>query len=213
MISVVKSCEDPLLCHAINVDGTANMLEAARINNVERLIFSSSAAVYGTRTEPCTEDSPCAPTSPYGFSKLIGEELCKQYAQLGVHTACLRYFNVFGPRQNNAGPYGTVMAIFNQCFKENKPLVIFGDGTQTRDFVPVHFVAEANMRIGLLPTEKMNGNIFNVASGKSLSLLELVEQMKKQNPQFNAPVLFKPARPGDIKHSIAKVDKYYKECI
>jgi nucleoside-diphosphate-sugar epimerase len=210
MISVVQSCENPAACHAINIDGTANVLEAARLNGVERFVFSSSAAVYGTRTEPCSEESPCAPTSPYGFSKFIGEQLCKQYAQLGLKTACLRYFNVFGPRQSSTGPYGTVMATFTKYMEENMPLTIYGDGTQTRDFVPVHLVVEANMRIALLEEKNMHGDVFNVATGKSLSLLELVEQMKQKNPQFTAPILFKPARPGDIKHSIARVDKFYK---
>jgi UDP-glucose 4-epimerase len=210
MISVVKSCELPAACHDININGTAHMLEAARLNGVERFVFSSSAAVYGTRTEPCSEDSPCAPTSPYGFSKFIGEQLCKQYAQLGLKTACLRYFNVFGPRQSTTGSYGAVMATFTKYIEENMPLTIYGDGTQTRDFVPVHLVVEANMRIALLEAKNMNGDVFNVATGKSLSLLELVEQMKQKNPQFTAPILFKPARPGDIKHSIAKVDKYYR---
>jgi UDP-glucose 4-epimerase len=102
------------------------------------------------------------------------------------------------------------MATFTKYIEENMPLTIYGDGTQTRDFVPVHLVVEANMRIALLEAKNMNGDVFNVATGKSLSLLELVEQMKQKNPQFTAPILFKPARPGDIKHSIAKVDKYYR---
>lgn len=207
-ISVPDSIKNPADCHTTNVDGTINMLEAARIQGVERFVFSSSAAVYGTRTTVCTESDPCNPESPYGYSKLIGELYCQQYAKnYGIKTVCLRYFNVWGERQNPNGAYAAVVAKFTDQIKHNKPITIFGDGSQTRDFVPVARVAQANLFLASI-AEQITGNVFNIATGKSINLLELVDQLKEMYPHYSAPLQFAPARAGDIHFSAANCAKF-----
>lgn len=211
-LSVPQSLEIPRECHTINIDGTFNMLEAARINKVKTFVFSSSAAVYGTREGECSEDMACCPLSPYGYSKLIGEQLCQQYAKcFGVSTVCLRYFNVYGQRQNSSGTYAGVVAKFKHQMEHNLPITVFGDGSQTRDFVPVSKVVDANIAVALLPQENMNSAVFNVGSGKSMSLLQLIEQLKIEHPTYYAPTIFAPARIGDLQHSTANVDKLQKQ--
>lgn len=206
--SVQKSFEYPQECHAINVNGTFNILEASRINKVTRMVFSSSAAVYGAQTQPCSELSTCAPTSVYGFSKFIGELYCKQFSQAyGFSTVCLRYFNVYGPRQVLSGPYATVVGQFEHAMQHNLPITIFGNGCQTRDFVPIHAIVQANLNVGAYPLQERI-EIFNIASGSSITILELIEQLKKKYPLFNAPLIFKPARVGDIYLSSAVCSKY-----
>lgn len=207
-ISVPDSIQNPAACHAINVDGTFNLLEAARINGVEQFVFSSSAAVYGTRDSVCTETDPCNPESPYGYSKLIGELYCQQYAKsYGLHALCLRYFNVWGARQNPQGAYAGVVAKFTEQIKNNVPITLFGDGLQTRDFVPVEKVADANLYLGSI-ADKVAGNVFNIATGTSITLLELIEQLKTVYPEYTAPVNFAPARAGDIQCSAANNAKF-----
>lgn len=207
-ISVPQSLINPDQCHTINVDGTFNMLEAARQNNVQRFVFSSSSAVYGTTDSPCSETTPCNPTSPYGFSKLIGEYLCKQYAlNFSIESVCLRYFNVFGQRQDPNGPYAAVVAKFKDLMQHNKPITIFGDGQQTRDFVPVEQVAHTNLLLGMLPAHTVNGELFNVASGTNITLLELIHILKKEFPDYTLAPNFAPERPGDIRHSTAVCTK------
>ena len=209
-ISVPESIEKPEMCHKTNVDGTANLLEAARCNNVKRFVFSSSAAVYGPYEGICSEDIPSAPASPYGFSKLIGELLCKQYAHIfGLNTVVMRYFNVCGPRQNPNGAYAAVVAKFMHNMLHNLPITIFGDGLQTRDFVPVEKIVVANLFLGMCDADKIHGEVFNIATGKSVSLLEFVEQLTKQFPTYTAEINFAPERPGDIKHSAADCSKYF----
>jgi nucleoside-diphosphate-sugar epimerase len=207
-ISVPQSIENPKLCHEINVTGTFNLLEAAHLNNVQRFVFSSSSAVYGTADGPCSETTPCNPTSPYGFSKLIGEYLCKQYAQnFGLETVCLRYFNVFGQRQNPNGAYAAVVAKFKDLMQHHKPITIFGDGLQTRDFIPVQQVAYTNLLLGMLPAHTVSGELFNVASGTSITLLELLNTLKIEFPNYTLAPNFAPERPGDIRHSTAVCTK------
>lgn len=208
-VSVPESVELPQLCHQVNVGGTFNLLEAARLNRVPRFVFSSSAAVYGAHAGICTEETPCHPTSPYGTSKLIGELLCQQYAvNYGLQAACLRYFNVYGERQNPNGAYAAVVARFNYCMQHNQPITIFGDGNQTRDFIPVAEVVRANLTIGMQNTAVMNGKPFNIATGRSISLLELIEQLKANYPHYQHPLSFQPARVGDIKHSGAQAQRW-----
>lgn len=208
-ISVPESIANPSLCHQINVDGTFNILEAARINKVQRLVFSSSAATYGPTKAVCKEDMAPDPQSPYGTTKLIGEFYCKQFSNnFGLSTVILRYFNVYGDRQNPNGAYAAVVAKFTDSIKNNKPITIFGDGLQTRDFVPVEYVANANLTVAMLDKSLMNGQIFNVGTGKSVTLLELLDMLKSKYPEYNQPVQFKPARDGDIKYSQANCSKY-----
>lgn len=208
MASVPQSIEHPNRAHEINVNGTVNMLEAARANKVHSFIFSSSSAVYGAYDIPVTEDMPCHPQSPYGYSKLIGELYCQQYTQqYGINTVALRYFNVFGPRQNPYGAYASVIAAFRRKLSQNQPITILGDGMQTRDFIPVEQVAQANLRLGIQAAH-CSGQSFNIGSGKSITLLELLDQLKQEYPLYNQAVDFGPARPGDVKHSMADCGKY-----
>jgi len=208
-ISVPKSMEDPKLCHEINVNGTFNILEAARINNVKRFVFSSSAAIYGPTEDICKENKSINPQSPYATTKAIGELYCKQFAtNFDLKTIVLRYFNVFGPRQNPNGTYAAVIAKFTDLVKQNKPVTIFGDGLQTRDFIPVEDVVNANLTVAMLDESKMNGQVFNIGTGKSINLFELIDMLKKDHPDYEHEPQFKPARPGDIKHSSADCSKY-----
>lgn len=203
-ISVPQSLEDPAACHTVNVDGTFNMLEASKNAHVQRFIFSSSSAVYGTPEGKCSELAPCKPESPYGFSKLIGEQLCLQFTHCyGLETVMLRYFNVFGDRQNPNGQYAAVVAKFTNLMSQNRPITIFGDGLQTRDFIPVDQIVMTNLLVGMAPKDALKERIFNVATGKSITLLELFEQLKGGFPLYNLEPQFLPARLGDIKESSA----------
>ena len=207
LISVPESIINPQLCHDINVNGTFNILEAARINKVKKFVLSSSAAVYGNITQTCHEQMPCNPESPYGFSKHIDELLCQQYSKVyGLETVVLRYFNVWGPRQNPQGSYAGVVAKFTQNIQLNKPITIYGDGLQKRDFIHVNEVSDANLLLGR--SSVGNGEIFNIATGTSITLLDLIEQLKKQYPYYNQEIRFEPARMGDLKISQADCSKY-----
>jgi nucleoside-diphosphate-sugar epimerase len=209
--SVPGSMENPRICYQTNIQGTSTILEAARHNNVERFIFSSSSAVYGEREGRCSEDVPCNPTSPYGYSKLMGELLCKQYWQFfNLQTVCLRYFNVYGPRQDPHGTYAAALAKFRYQMYQNKPITMFGDGQQTRDFVSVNEVVQANVQLGILPAQKVAGEVFNIATGTSVSLLELIKTLKeKEFPGFDQDIIFAPARRGDIRHIEADCSRYH----
>lgn len=210
-ISVPQSVEEPIRCHKVNINGTLYLLEAARINKVKRFVFSSSSAVYGSTQGTARETDSCNPTSPYGMSKYVGELYCQQYSQhYHLKTICLRYFNVYGPRQDPNGPYAAVVAKFTHNMERNLSLIVCGDGTQTRDFISVHEVVNANLACGMLETELMNGQSFNIATGTSISILELIEQLKKQFPQYTAPIIFTEPRAGDTKHSQADCSKYIR---
>lgn len=208
-ISVPGSIENPRLCHEINVLGTQNILEAARINNAKRFVFSSTCALYGESTIDCCETMSTNPVSPYAFSKLIGEMFCKEYAKVfDMEAVTMRYFNVYGPRQNPHSFYAGVIAKFTYNMERNLPLTIFGDGTQTRDYVPVDKVVEANLFLGICNKDRIQGELFNIATGKSISIIELIELLKKQYPLYNDDIIFMPPRPGDIQHIAADCSKY-----
>ena len=208
-VSVPASIEDPKICHDINVTGTQNMLEAARINNVRRFVFSSTCATYGESTSKCHEKMQPAPTSPYGFSKLIGEIYCKEYAQsFDMETVAMRYFNVYGPRQNPHAGYAGVVAKFMHNMEQNLPITIFGDGTQTRDYVPVEKVVEANILLGICKKELIQNELFNIATEKSSTIFDIIDMLKEKYPEYNNKILFMPARSGDVKHVAADCAKY-----
>jgi nucleoside-diphosphate-sugar epimerase len=208
-ISVPQSFEDPLGCYETNITGTANLLEASRHQRVEHLLLSSSSAVYGTVEGVCDEQTPCNPTSPYGFSKLMAEEHCRHYSGLfDLKTSCLRYFNVFGEDQSPQGEYAAVLAKFRHQLKNSLPMTIFGDGSQTRDFIPVERVVEANM---VLAQHQGNGEAYNIASGASISLKELVQRLRQEYPLSTSTLEFKPPREGDIKHSSASIARYLEK--
>ncbi len=201
--SVPESMQDPLKYHRANTTGTAALLEACARNGVQTFLFSSSAAVYGAATDVCREDSSCAPLSPYGLTKLMGEWYCRQYTNLfGLRTIILRYFNVYGPGQNP----NTITAIVSNALATHQPVTIFGDGTQKRDFVHVNDVVTANLALAQSSPSGAD-ETFNIGSGQSITLLELVKRLRPEYPQSRSPIEFLPARAGDIHASIADCSK------
>ncbi len=205
LISVAESMEKPQETAEINVQGTVNVLEAARKNQVKRVVFASSAAVYGTRPElPYTENTPIDCQSPYAWSKQAGAELCQLYTKAyGVEAVALRYFNVFGPGQNPNSAYAAVIAKFMQLAVANQPLGIDWDGLQSRDFVNVQDVVQANL---LAATQGKPGEIYNVASGRTYTLLELADTIEQVSGRKLARVS-RPKRPGDVHESSADISK------
>ncbi len=207
--SVPLSMNDPKLCHNSNVQGLFNMLEAARINGVFRFIFSSSSAIYGDHIKKCSENSTPNPTSTYGYSKLLGEIYCQQYAQLyNVPTLSLRYFNVIGERQNPHDSYAGVYAKFMYNMKHNLPITIYGDGTQTRDFITVENVVKANMKLAQLPTTLCDGKPINIGTGIPTTINDLFIAVKKLYPLYQLDPLYSSERAGDIKFSTADCKLY-----
>jgi len=207
--SIQQSIRNPNLCHDINVDGTLNLLKAASQNGVKNFIFSSSAAIYGNQNRTCKEANTPNPQSPYAKSKLEGEKLCKEFAtKFKLNSVSLRYFNVFGNRQNPNGEYAAVVARFNDCFQKESPLTIFGNGKQTRDFIHVSEVSNINLKFGIL--SNLKGEIFNVASGKSINLFELINKLKKEHAAPPTSITFKSARKCEVFHSRADITKYRK---
>ena len=200
-ISVPRSIENPDETLSINVDGTASILSAAEVADVKKIIFASSAAVYGDcEIIPIPESAPLTPQSPYAVSKIVGEELLRRS---DISTCSLRFFNVYGPNQSAEGGYAAVIPAFKKAIELGKECKIFGDGTQVRDFIHVNdlvriilFALESTE----LPTE------LNVASGSGTSLLDLVEILQELNPNMPSP-LFEQERVGDIHTSIADISK------
>ncbi|HPQ71087.1 MAG TPA: SDR family oxidoreductase [bacterium] len=205
MISVPRSVEDPLGSHRINVEGTLNVLEAARRAGVKRFVLASSAAIYGDEPSlPKSEQSPQRPQSPYAVHKLIGEQYLRLYHDLyGMDTLSLRYFNVYGPRQDPASPYAAVIPLFIAALRDGRQPTVFGDGRQTRDFVYVGDVARAN--VAALNAPDPGGRVVNVAGGRRIDLLELLETLGRIFA-VNPEPLFAPERPGDVRHSVAAVE-------
>ncbi len=205
LTSVAQSMENPQLTSQINVQGTAHVLEAAKQNGIKRVLFASSAAVYGTRPElPYTEETPMDCQSPYAWSKQAGEELCQLYTKVyRVETVILRYFNVFGPGQNPNCAYAAVIAKFMQLAAENKSLGIDWDGLQRRDFVSVKDVVQANL---LAAIQGVPDETYNVASGHTYTLLELADMIEKISGRKLTRVSH-PKRPGDVHESSADIRK------
>jgi nucleoside-diphosphate-sugar epimerase len=204
--SVPQSVEMPQACNQVNVDGVLNVLNAARRNDVKKVVFASSSAVYGdTPTLPKHEEMPLVPISPYGVSKLAGEMYFRAYHKVyGLNTTCLRYFNVFGPRQRDS-PYSGVIAIFFGNIARQEPLVIFGDGTQSRDFTYVKDVVTANILAVTAP--KSAGDVFNIAAGSPITLNDLAMTMIDVTGRTGLEIQHQPMRPGDILHSYGDVAK------
>jgi len=205
-VSVPQSLLHPEICMDINVTGTKNILEACKEHKVKAMVYSSSSAIYGNKNESCNERDTPQPQSPYATSKLQAEKLCKKYAQLyDIPISCLRYFNVYGARQNPRGEYAAVVAKFKENLLQNKPLIIYGDGNQTRDFIHVSKIVEANLKIALI--QENRGELYNIGSGKSMSLLELIAKLEKELNTPNKHVTFSAARHNDIQHSRADCKK------
>ncbi len=204
--SVPRTISDPLGSQKTNYQGTLNALEAARQCGVRRVVFAASAAAYGDDPElPKREDMPPKPLSPYAVDKLASEYACQVYYCLhGLETVSLRYFNVFGPRQDPSSPYSGVISVFADKLINKEQPTIFGDGGQTRDFVYVADVVEANIKAA---TEKTApGNTINIASGISVSLNDLLRTMCAICDSEFSPV-YVEERQGDIRHSSANIDK------
>lgn len=204
-VSVPESVERPHECVEINVGGTLHVLEAARAAGVARVVFSSSAAVYGDDPRsPKTEDMTPAPKSPYGITKLDGEYYLKMFAEMfGVPAVSLRYFNVFGPRQDPRSVYAAAVPIFIERAMKALPITIFGDGAQTRDFVYVEDVCAANV-LAATSDRAGHGEVFNVAQGGIITIRELADTVVKITGSASE-VTHAPERAGDIRHSRASI--------
>ncbi|MCP2619947.1 SDR family oxidoreductase [Candidatus Aminicenantes bacterium AC-334-K16] len=203
--SVPRSVEEPRLSNEINVTGTLNLLTAAHESGVKKFIFASSSSVYGDNPNlPKKEDVLGQPLSPYAVSKRVGELYCQVFYQLyGLSTICLRYFNIFGPRQDPHSQYAAVIPNFINRMLEGKQPVIFGDGHQSRDFTFVANVVEANIRAAEAGGE--GSRIFNIACGQRITILELVTKINEILGKKIQPI-FDPPRPGDIEHSYADIN-------
>ena len=203
--SVIRSVRAPNTTNDVNITGTLNLLEACRVNGVRRVIYASSSSIYGDTEElPKHEDMNPKPLSPYAVSKIAGEYYMKVFNHIyGIETVILRYFNVYGPYQDPTSEYSGVISKFIHAFLHNKPLIVYGDGEQSRDFTYVDDVVEANILAAKAP---VSGEVFNIAGGKRHSLNQMIEILKKifnRNPE----VIYTDPRPGDIRHSQAGVDK------
>ncbi|MEO8284983.1 MAG: SDR family oxidoreductase [Chloroflexota bacterium] len=204
--SVPRSVSDPLTSHHANVTGTLQLLLAAREARVKRLVFASSSSVYGdSPTLPKREDMPTQPLSPYAVNKLAGEDYLKVFYSLyGLPTVSLRYFNVFGPRQDPKSQYAAVIPAFIAAALAGNPHTIYGDGLQTRDFTFVQNVVEANLQACESPNA--DGESVNIACGERISLLDLINQVNSNLGTSIMPI-HEPERAGDVKHSLADIEK------
>jgi UDP-glucose 4-epimerase len=200
--SVPLSVEKPFEFHDVNVTGTMRLLLAAREAGVRRLVFASSSSVYGDQPVlPLHEDLPPAPISPYAATKLIGEHYCANFARhFGLETVALRYFNVFGPRQDPSSQYAAVVARFIRGARRGEPLEIHGDGKQTRDFTYITNVVDANLRAADAPG--VSGQVFNIACGERLSVLDIVRALEDVLGR-RLTVRHTPARAGDVRNTLA----------
>src|SRR5262245_33443139 len=204
--SVPKSMIDPVRSHDANVNGTLNVLLAARDAGIKRVIYASSSSLYGDNPIlPKTEEMMPNPVSPYGAQKLFGEIYCQVFTRAyGLETVSLRYFNVFGPRQDASSEYSGVLAKFIPAVLQNRRPVIYGDGLQSRDFTFVQNVVEANLLACTAPAAA--GEVFNIACGDRITVNEMLMEINKITGKDISPV-YEAERAGDIKHSQAAVEK------
>ncbi len=207
MISVPESMEKPIECVDLNVNGLLVVLEEAAAAGVKKLCFSTSAAIYGDNpTVPKREEMYPEPKSPYAITKLDGEYYCNMFSQEGrLKTACLRYFNVFGPRQDPNSAYAAAVPIFTAKAVAGEDITIFGDGEQTRDFIYVKDIVAANV---FMAKNEFTG-VYNIAYGNRITINKLVDTIKDIT-KSNSKVLHLGERAGDVKHSMAAVDKLNK---
>jgi len=205
MISVPESMQQPIECNELNTTGTLIVLEEAARAKVKKLVLSSSAAIYGSNpVTPKLETMTPEPKSPYAITKLDGEFYCKMFTDEGrLQTACLRYFNVFGPRQDPRSQYAAAVPIFIDKAVRNEPITIHGDGEQTRDFIYVKDIAAANAFFG---TRSAATGVFNVAYGKRITIKELATTICRLTGS-RSEIIHAAERAGDIKHSLASVEK------
>jgi len=206
--SVPRSVKDPRTTHDVNVNGTLNVLEAMRETGVKRVVFAASSSAYGRhQTLPKHEGLPAAPISPYAASKVTGELYLQAYsATYGIEAVCLRYFNVFGPRQDPLGDYAAVIPRFVRALMRSERPVIYGDGEQSRDFCYVENTCEANWLALTAPGEKCDGLPINIACGRRTTLNQLLTKLQ-QLLNTKIPPEYLPARAGDVLHSLADLTR------
>ena len=205
LVSVPESIEKPEECYEININGLINVLDASKEFGIKKIVLSSSAAIYGENPiSPKTVDLKPDPKSPYGETKLEGELLLNLYNQNdGLGAISLRYFNVFGPRQDPKSQYAAAVPIFIEKALKNEPIIIYGDGTQTRDFIFVKDVVNANV---LAATNENVNDVFNVATGKAVSINDIANLVIAKIGS-KSKLVYEKERPGDIKHSLASIEK------
>jgi prepilin-type processing-associated H-X9-DG protein len=208
--SVTRSVADPLTSNATNVTGTLNVLLAARDAGVRRVVFASSSSVYGITPElPKREDMAVSPVSPYAVAKLASEGYCRAFGEVyGLESVALRYFNVFGPRQDPRSQYAAAVPNFITALLSNQRPTIFGDGEQSRDFTYVDNVIEANLLA--MDADLAPGRVYNVACGHAVTLNQLLAELRELIDSDLEP-LFAPARPGDVRESLADLTRSRRE--
>lgn len=206
--SVPRSIADPYTSHDSNVNGTLSILLAARDGGAKRVVYASSSSAYGdTVALPKREDMPASPLSPYAVTKYVGELYGGVFHRIyQLPTVSLRYFNVFGPRQDPASQYAAVIPRFITAISKGEPPLIYGDGEQSRDFTFVENVVAANIAAAEAPAERAGGQVFNIGCGERFTLNTLVQEIaaitgKKAEPQYQ------PSRPGDVRHSLADIQR------
>jgi UDP-glucose 4-epimerase len=203
--SVPLSVKDPEKFNLVNIGGTLNVLLAAREQGVKKVIYASSSSIYGdTPTLPKVEDMQPNPQSPYAVSKLTGEHYCQVFQQIfGVKTICLRYFNVYGPRQNPSSEYAAVIPKFISRIISSQGPIIYGDGEQSRDFTYVKDVVEAN----ILAAESDATGVFNIGAGKGVTINELAKLCMNMLSNYCVSPVYAEPRPGDVKDSLADISR------
>ena len=206
--SVPRSVSDPLTTNEVNITGTLNVFTAAKEKNIKRVIYAASSSTYGDHPGlPKSEDKIGNPLSPYAVTKYVNELYAKVYADLyGMQFIGFRYFNIFGPRQNPQGPYAAVIPLFIKALLENKPPLINGDGSHSRDFTFVDNAVQANIIALFTENKEALNQVYNIACGHQTSLLELFDALKQQAASSLVPV-YGPERKGDVKHSLADISK------
>jgi nucleoside-diphosphate-sugar epimerase len=205
--SVPRSVEEPALYNSVNTTGTLNVLEAARAAKVQRVMFAASSSAYGDNGVPWVETMPVRPCSPYAATKVAGEALLRAYSgSYGLDTVSLRYFNIFGPRQNANSAYAAVIAAFAKALLAGERAVIYGDGEQTRDFTFVHNAVHANL-LAARRAEPLRGEVINVGTGGQISVNALYGMMADTLKKPGIPAAHLLERAGDLKHSFADLAK------
>jgi UDP-N-acetylglucosamine 4-epimerase len=206
--SVPRSIQDPATTNAINISGTLNVFEAARLNGIKRIVFAASSSTYGDHTAlPKVEQNIGKPLSPYAVTKLVNELYADVYAKLySIQMIGLRYFNIFGPRQSPNGPYAAVIPQFLQCFEDDKAPAINGDGSFSRDFTFVNNAVNANLLALFTTNEQAVNQIYNIACGYATNLNQVVQTLRDVTGK-NINADHRPNRPGDIPHSLADISK------
>ena len=206
--SVPRSIDNPITSHEVNVNGTINILESARAAGIKRIVFASSSSAYGNQpVSPKREDMPVMPISPYAASKVSCEAYLQAYSNaFGLETVSLRYFNVFGPRQDPYGAYAAVIPAFVSKLIKNESPIVYGDGEQSRDFCYIDNVCHANWLAANAPAENCDGKPINIACRESVSLNQILDKLRELLG-VSIKTVFQSERVGDVKHSLANIDR------